>query len=87
MWLDELKDLVEELRQRIRDHREVLDKSESTTRYALIDPLLTKVGWRLADPSHVLTEYRPKHLFTEDSVAQGNASSWTMPCGTAREFA
>ena len=57
MWLDELKELVDELRQRIDKHGHVLDKSESTTRYALIDPLLAKIGWRLADPSHVLTEY------------------------------
>ena len=57
MWLDELKDLVDELRQRIDKHARALNKSESTTRYALIDPLLAKVGWRLADPSHVLTEY------------------------------
>ena len=34
MWLDELKELVDELRQRIDKHGHVLDKSESTTRYA-----------------------------------------------------
>ena len=61
MWLDELKDLVDELRQRIDKHGRMLAKSESTTRYALIDPLLGKIGWRLADPSHVLTEYVTKN--------------------------
>ena len=67
MWLEELKDLVDELRQRINDHRDILAHSESTTRYALIDPLLAKIGWRLSDPRHVLTEHRPRDLFTEDS--------------------
>ena len=57
MWLDELNDLVEQLHERINKHRDILAKSESTTRYALIDPLLTKIGWDLSDPSKVRTEY------------------------------
>ena len=57
MWLDELQGLVDELRERINKHRNILAKSESTTRYALINPLLSEIGWRLADPDQVLTEY------------------------------
>lgn len=57
MWLDELQGLVAELAERINRHRDTLAKSESTTRYALIDPLLSKIGWCLADPDQVLTEY------------------------------
>ncbi len=57
MWLDELNDLVEQLHERINKHGEVLRKSESTTRYALIDPLLTKIGWDLPDPDKVRTEH------------------------------
>ena len=57
MWLDELSGLVDNLRECINNHRDTLTKSESTTRYALIDPILSKIGWRLADPAHVLTEY------------------------------
>ena len=56
-WLDELDELVDDLAERINTHRNRLAKSESTTRYALIDPLLSKIGWKLADPSQVLTEY------------------------------
>ena len=41
MWLDELNDLVIELSTKIDQHREILQKSESSTRYCLIDPLLT----------------------------------------------
>ena len=57
MWLDELNDLVEKLQERINKHKEILANSESTTRYALIDPLLTKIGWDLSDPSQVRTEH------------------------------
>ena len=57
MWLDELNDLVVELNSKIEQHREVLQKSESATRYCLIDPLLTALGWDLSDPANVLTEY------------------------------
>ena len=60
MWLDELSGLVDNLRECINNHRDTLTKSESTTRYALIDPILSKIGWRLADPAHVLTEYAYK---------------------------
>ena len=61
MWLDELSELVTNLGTRINQHHAILAKSESTTRYALIDPLLEKVGWQLADPDQVLTEYSVKH--------------------------
>ena len=57
MQPDELRDLVDNLRERINTHRDILTRSESTTRYALIDPILEKIGWRLEDPAHVLTEY------------------------------
>ena len=58
MWLDELNDLVVELNTKIDQHREILQKSESATRYCLIDPLLTALGWDLSDPAQVLTEYK-----------------------------
>lgn len=61
MWLDDLDELVAELAQRINEHRSVLTKSESTTRYALINPLLAGLGWDLADPHQVLTEYETSY--------------------------
>ena len=56
MWLNDLEELVGKLRHRIYNHRDVLTRSESTTRYALVDPLLSALGWDLADPDQVLTE-------------------------------
>ena len=57
MWLDELNELVGMLKERIEKHKEVLSKNETATRYALIDPLLTALGWDLQDPEQVQTEY------------------------------
>ena len=42
MWLDELKNLRDTLAQRIQQHRVLLQKNETLTRYVLIDSLLTR---------------------------------------------
>ena len=57
MWLDDLNELVGTLNERIEQHKDVLGKNETATRYALIDPLLTALGWDLQDPGQVQTEY------------------------------
>ncbi len=57
MWLDDLNTLVGRLNERIEQHKDVLGKNETATRYALIDPLLTALGWDLQDPGQVQTEY------------------------------
>ena len=59
MWLDDLNELVGTLKVRIEQHKDVLGKNETATRYALIDPLLTALGWDLSDPGQVRTEYIP----------------------------
>ena len=72
MWLDELNDLVIELSTKIDQHRETLQKSESSTRYCLIDPLLTALGWDLSDPAQVLTEYNSGNGRADYAMAPGN---------------
>lgn len=57
MWLDELDQTVRALADRIKQHERTLRGNEQATRYALIDPLLTTLGWNLADPSEVVAEY------------------------------
>ena len=57
MLLDELTELVGRLKERIEKHEDVLSKNETATRYALIDPLLTALGWDLQDPGQVRMEY------------------------------
>ena len=57
MPLDDLVRVIETLQQRIRDHGDSLRQNEIRTRVALIDPLLTALGWDVADPGVVMTEY------------------------------
>ncbi len=58
MDLDELRELIETLQQRIEKHGSTLQASEMLTRYALIDPLLRALGWDTGDPSQVVVEYK-----------------------------
>ena len=55
--LDELVEVIEELRGRINEHRTVLQGSEAQTRSSLIDPLLRALGWDTADPALVRSEH------------------------------
>lgn len=50
--------MVKDLQKRIPQHRELLCSNEWLTRYALIDPLLTALGWDLSDPAQVIPEYQ-----------------------------
>lgn len=57
MPLDDLVSVIETLQQRIRDHGATLRENETRTRMALIDPLLTALGWDVSDPALVTPEY------------------------------
>ena len=57
MPLDDLVRIIETLQQRIHNHRDSLSQNETRTRVALIDPLLTALGWDVADPGLVTAEY------------------------------
>ena len=64
MPLDDLVSVIEALQQRIVSHRQSLQQNEIRTRTALIDPLLTALGWDVSDPALVTPEY---------SVGEGRA--------------
>ncbi len=55
--LDDLVGVIETLQQRIRTHGATLRANEIRTRTALIDPLLTALGWDVSDPALVTPEY------------------------------
>ena len=57
MPLDDLVQVIETIQQRIRDHGDSLRQNEIRTRVALIDPLLTALGWDVSDPGLVTAEY------------------------------
>lgn len=58
MPLEGLLRLIEELRNRIGQHNNILRQSEMATRYILIDPLLRELGWDTENPEQVIPEYR-----------------------------
>ena len=60
MPLDDLVSVIETLQQRIATHRPSLQQNETRTRTALIDPLLTALGWDVSDPALVTPEYSVK---------------------------
>ena len=55
--LDDLVAVIDTLKSRIEQHRADLQSNETRTRMALIDPLLTVLGWDTSDPGLVTPEY------------------------------
>ncbi len=64
MPLDDLINVIETLKKRMTMYRQSLQQNEIRTRTALIDPLLTALGWDVSDPGLVTPEY---------TVGQGRA--------------
>ncbi|MCY3668221.1 MAG: type I restriction enzyme HsdR N-terminal domain-containing protein [Gemmatimonadetes bacterium] len=58
MALDDLKETIETLRERIQAHRAYLEGYETRTRQALIDPMLRVLGWDVENPDSVQLEHR-----------------------------
>ena len=55
--LDDLVSTIERLRERISRYSLELSRNEIRTRAVLIDPMLTALGWDVADPVVVTVEY------------------------------
>ncbi len=60
MALDDLKEIIATLRERIQAHRPYLEGYETRTRQVLIDPMLHALGWDVGDPNSVELEYAIK---------------------------
>ncbi len=57
MLLESLVTAIETVKSRIQAHRQTLQKNETHTRMALIDPILQSLGWDTTDPSLIQPEY------------------------------
>ena len=57
MPLDNLVGVIETLKGRIGDYGQQLQANETRTRMALIDPLLTALGWDVTNPAQVTPEF------------------------------
>lgn len=47
---ERLRQCIEKLGNRLKQHERLLHQSEIQTRYILIDPLLRTLGWNTEDP-------------------------------------
>ena len=65
MALDDLKETIETLRKRIKEHRAYLEGYETRTRQGLIDPMLRALGWDVEDPHSVELEYGIKRKWVD----------------------
>lgn len=66
MALDDLKETIETLRERIRAHRPYLEDYETRTRQVLIDPMLRALGWDVENPDSVEIEYPIEYSIGRD---------------------
>ncbi len=71
MGIDEINEVVEKLKGRIDLRRDALSKNETATRYALIDPLLTALGWDVSEPAQVQPEYRAGDGYADYAMLAG----------------
>ena len=65
MALDDLKETIETLRKRIKEHRAYLEGYETRTRQVLVDPMLRALGWDVEAPHSVGLEYGIKRKWVD----------------------
>ncbi len=58
MALDDLVDVISSLQERMEKYGAELRENETRTRMAIVDPMLSALGWNTADPALVRAEYR-----------------------------
>ncbi len=58
MPLNDVVDAIRHARMIIRDHRESVLTSETSTRYAIIDPILRALGWQIHNPRQCEVSYQ-----------------------------
>ena len=73
-----LLELVERLRKRIEAHRDKLPRSETLTRYVLIDTILRELGWDTGDPEAVRPEYNTGDRSRADYALMVNGKPFIM---------
>ena len=72
MALDDLKETIETLRERIQAHRAYLEGHETRTRQVLIDPMLRVLGWDIENPDSVQLEHTKTKKKWIDYVLMGS---------------
>ena len=70
--LDDLVQAIETLKQRIREHGPYVGAYESRTRVSLIDPMLSALGWDVANPALVQIEPRTTNGWADYALLGSN---------------
>ena len=71
MLLDDLYQVIEELRERMEIHQDKLKQSEALTRNALVDPLLRALAWDTEDPALTMPEYKLGSGYADYALLSG----------------
>ena len=72
MPFGDLINVIETIKRRIETHRQSLQQNETRTRTALIDPLLTVLGWDVSDPGLVTPEYNVGQCRADYALINGS---------------
>lgn len=62
----------------IEAHRDALNSVETRTRMALIDPLLTVLGWDASDPALVMPEYKTREGMIDYALMKDDGKPWAF---------
>ena len=73
--LDELVKTIDDLKGRIKEHREQIEAYEVRTRTALIDPMLRALGWDVSDPALVTIEAKMVRGWADYALLDGNGET------------
>ena len=85
MALDDLKETIETLRERIQAHRPYLEGYETRTRQVLIDPMLRTLGWDVGDPNSVELEYGIKRKWADYALMESGRPIAVVEAKSPRE--
>lgn len=76
--LDSLLRVLKKHGRIIEAHRDALNSVETRTRMALIDPLLTVLGWDASDPALVMPEYKTREGMVDYALMKDDGKPWAF---------
>lgn len=71
-------ELLHELKDVIKEHKDELSNNELLTRYAIIDPVLRHLGWKISNPFEVVPEFRLNNLACDYALFKNNSRKPTV---------
>lgn len=86
MPLDDLINVIETLKERMTMYCQSLQQNEIRTRTALIDPLLTALGWDVSDPGLVTPEYTVGQGRADYALIDGGSRSGSVAIVEAKSL-